>query len=141
MDTIGSRIKALRKEKNISQDELAFSLQISRQTISKWENDNVKPDIDSINLLCSYFNVTSDFLINGNTSKKEKNYNIIIYSICLVIGILTIIGVIILLVFNKGTDTPFSTINISYEVILLIIGIAFILVPLILHFKNKAKRK
>lgn len=141
MDTIGSRIKTLRKEKNISQDELAFSLQISRQTISKWENDNVKPDIDSINLLCNYFNVTSDFLINGYTSKKEKNNNIIIYSICLIVGILTIIGVIILLVFNKGSDTPASTINISYEVILLIIGIAFILVPLILHFKNKAKRK
>lgn len=141
METIGYRIKKLRKEENISQDELAFELKVSRQTISKWENDTVKPDIDSINLLCIYFNITSDYLINGNLSQSNNKSNFILYAISLIVGIITIIGVIILLIFNKGNDTPSSTINISYEVILLIIGIVFILIPIIIYFKNKHRCK
>lgn len=41
--TIGERISALRKEQGISQGELAVSLGVSRQAISKWENDQTSP--------------------------------------------------------------------------------------------------
>ena len=43
METLGDRIHNLRKENNISQEELAFALNVTRQTISRWENNSVKP--------------------------------------------------------------------------------------------------
>ena len=60
--TIGERLLKLRKEKNISQEELANELDVSRQTISKWETDQSLPDSDKIIPLCKYFGITSDEL-------------------------------------------------------------------------------
>ena len=60
--TIGERLLKLRKEKNISQEELANELDVSRQTISKWETDQSQPDFDKIIPLCEFFNITSDEL-------------------------------------------------------------------------------
>ena len=53
--TIGERIKALREERNISQETMSFEINVSRQTISKWENDSVLPDSNNISVLCKYF--------------------------------------------------------------------------------------
>ena len=63
--TIGERLLKLRKEKNISQEELANVLDVSRQTISKWETDQTTPDFDKIVPLCEYFEITSDELLSG----------------------------------------------------------------------------
>jgi transcriptional regulator with XRE-family HTH domain len=69
--TIGERLLKLRKEKNISQEELANELDVSRQTISKWETDQSLPDSDKIIPLCNYFGITSDELLTGNSNIKE----------------------------------------------------------------------
>ena len=71
--TIGFRIKALRNTKGISQEELAEVLNVSRQTISKWESDIVSPDINNIQSLSNYFNVRTDYTINGN-EKEPKSF-------------------------------------------------------------------
>ena len=54
----------LRKLKNISQEELAEKLNVSRQTISKWETGESLPDIEKTNLLAELFNVSIDDLVN-----------------------------------------------------------------------------
>lgn len=54
ISSIGTRIKELRKIKNISQEELANELSVSRQTISKWESDIVSPDINNIEMLSNF---------------------------------------------------------------------------------------
>ena len=69
--TIGERLLKLRKEKNISQEELANILDVSRQTISKWETDQSSPDFDKIVPLCEYFGITSDELLTGNSNIQE----------------------------------------------------------------------
>ncbi|MCR5482781.1 MAG: helix-turn-helix domain-containing protein [Bacilli bacterium] len=69
--TIGERLLKLRREKNISQEELANELDVSRQTISKWETDQSQPDFDKIIPLCEYFGITSDELLTGNSNIKE----------------------------------------------------------------------
>lgn len=69
--TIGERLLKLRKEKNISQEELANVLDVSRQTVSKWETDQSTPDFDKIIPLCEYFGITSDELLTGNQNIKE----------------------------------------------------------------------
>ncbi|MDR1539085.1 MAG: helix-turn-helix domain-containing protein [Clostridiales bacterium] len=60
--TLGTKLQGLRKKKNFSQEELAAQLNVSRQSVSKWELDESLPDIENIVKLSSVFNVTTDFL-------------------------------------------------------------------------------
>ena len=69
--TIGERLLKLRKERNLSQEELANVLDVSRQTVSKWETDQSMPDFDKIIPLCSYFGITSDELLTGDSNIQE----------------------------------------------------------------------
>lgn len=60
---LNDRIKELRKAFGISQVELAKALNVSKQCVSNWENDNVLPSIDMLVKLAEYFNVTTDYLL------------------------------------------------------------------------------
>lgn len=62
--TIGEKIIHLRIVNNISQDELAKMVGVSRQSLSKWENDETQPQIENIKVLCDIFKITADELIN-----------------------------------------------------------------------------
>jgi len=68
-------LKKLRKEKNISQEQLAEKLNISRQAISKWESGKAYPDIDNLILLRDIFNVSLDELIVNEKEDKGKSIN------------------------------------------------------------------
>ncbi len=61
--TIGEKIVHLRISSNISQEKLASLLDVSRQSISKWESDESVPQIDKILELCNLFKVTTDELL------------------------------------------------------------------------------
>lgn len=137
ISSIGTRIKELRKIKNISQEELANELSVSRQTISKWESDIVSPDINNIKMISNFFEVSTDYIINGKenkTSPKQNNVWIILYFI---IGIIAIIGTSILMIINKGKNSPLSTINFSYEFVLMIIGLLMVFLAVFYFFKRK----
>lgn len=56
--SIGNKIKALRRERGITQEQLAESIGISFQAVSKWENDISLPDITLVPALASYFNIS-----------------------------------------------------------------------------------
>ena len=60
---LNDRIKELRKAFGISQVELAKALNVSKQCVSNWENDNVLPSIEMLVKLAKYFNVTTDYLL------------------------------------------------------------------------------
>ncbi|MGO0907573.1 helix-turn-helix domain-containing protein [Clostridioides difficile] len=64
--TLGEKIVKLRKEYNYSQELLAERLDVSRQTISKWELDQAKPDLENIKNISNLFNTTYDYLIDEN---------------------------------------------------------------------------
>lgn len=66
--TVGERLLELRKKKGISQEEASNILNVSRQTISKWETGESCPDFDKILPLCELYEITPDELITG---KKE----------------------------------------------------------------------
>jgi len=68
-------LKKLRKEKNISQEQLAEKLNISRQAISKWESGKAYPDIDNLILLRDIFNVSLDELMVNEKTDKGKSTN------------------------------------------------------------------
>ena len=63
--TIGKRIALLRKEKGLTQEELAQHMGISPQAVSKWENDQPCPDISALPKLARLFGVTVDELLEG----------------------------------------------------------------------------
>ena len=69
--TIGDRLLKLRRERNLSQEDLANELDVSRQTISKWETNQSMPDFDKIVPLCEYFGITTDELLTGNSNIVE----------------------------------------------------------------------
>ncbi len=67
---IGERIYGLRKEKGLSQEELAEKLGVSRQSVSKWESGNVMPDIDKAVAMSELFGVTTDYLLTGKKAEQ-----------------------------------------------------------------------
>lgn len=96
---LNAQIKKYRTELKLSQEELAEKVYVTRQTISNWENGKSYPDIHSLLLLSSLFNVSLDQLIKGDikTMKeiiseqevKEFNYYGNIFSIHFVLLILS----------------------------------------------------
>lgn len=77
--TIGQKITKLRIQKGITQEELAERLDVSRQSISKWEMDSALPQIDKVLMLCEFFGVTADELLRDEveikTALKAKTHN------------------------------------------------------------------
>ena len=63
--TIGKRIAALRRGKNLKQDDLAQMLEVSPQAVSKWENDQTCPDISLLPKLAKILGVSVDELLSG----------------------------------------------------------------------------
>lgn len=57
------RLKELRKEKQLSQAQLAKELQVSQRSISSWETGFRQPDFETLEQLAKYFNVTTDYLL------------------------------------------------------------------------------
>ena len=75
---LADRIQTLRKQKGLSQEELADKLGVSRQSISKWESEQSIPEMDKIILMSDIFEVTTDYLLKGiePTEKSSKGYKI-----------------------------------------------------------------
>ncbi len=69
---ISSQIKKYRAEQNLSQEELAEKVYVSRQTISNWENEKSYPDVHSLILLSSVFEISLDQLIKGDIEEMRR---------------------------------------------------------------------
>ena len=84
---IGTRIKKYREYQNMSQNELALKVFVSRQTISNWETNKSYPDIKSLMMLSNIFNVSLDDFIKEDVEEmrnvidkgKVKQFNVMSY--------------------------------------------------------------
>lgn len=72
MESFGTRLADLRREHNLTQNDIADRLNISAQAVSKWENDLTSPDIDTLLKLADIFDITVDELLGKK--KKETLY-------------------------------------------------------------------
>ncbi len=70
MEDIGKRIKDLRLEHTMTQDDLAEQLHVTRQTVSAWECGKANPDVETLMRLASIFEVDINLLLYGE--KKEQ---------------------------------------------------------------------
>lgn len=70
--SIGNRISNLRKQNRYSQEYLAAQLGISRQAVSKWENDLTAPDTENLILLANLFGVSVEYLATGTEPEHHS---------------------------------------------------------------------
>lgn len=73
---LSEKLRKLRKEKGLSQEEFANQINVSRQSVSKWENEEAKPDVDKIKEIVKKFNINYDYLLNDEFEVKEITTNI-----------------------------------------------------------------
>ena len=72
---LGNQIKKYRSELQISQEQLADRIYVSRQTISNWENEKSYPDVNSLVLLSEVFQTSIDKLIKGDIEIMKEKIN------------------------------------------------------------------
>ena len=119
---LGENIKKYRKENNMSQDDLAEKLNVTRQSVSLWENDQTQPSLDSIIAMAKLFNVSTDVLMTGqaiggasasnpnppreeNPKKNKKKITVIVAA---VLGALLLAGAALLVahLLKKDPASP-----------------------------------
>lgn len=66
---LNKNIKKLRLSRNISQVELARRLNVSKQSVSNWENDNIQPSIEMLVKIANCLDVSTDYLLGLSTKK------------------------------------------------------------------------
>lgn len=64
--TLGQKLKEIRKRFGLSQEQLAEIMNVSRQAITKWENDGGIPDVSNLQELSKVFGITVDYLLNDD---------------------------------------------------------------------------
>ena len=79
MTSIGERIYDLRNRNNMSQGNLADKLDVSRQTISKWENNMCLPEAEKLLQLSEIFGVSIDYIMKGDTESQPTQEPVYIY--------------------------------------------------------------
>ena len=116
METIGKTIALLRKEKGMTQNELAEKMNVTDKAVSKWERDISCPDINTISKLADILDVSVEELLKVKNKdylndKNKDLINLILKAIIIAMGI----AVLVLNVLNK--------IDIRSSIIMLSIGI------------------
>lgn len=135
---IGEKIYNLRKKKNLSQEDLASILNVSRQTISKWETGESNPELDKIVPICNFFEISTDEFLKGKDIvyerkllKEQKKNKALTFSLCLIIfGIMVMIST--LLEEVQVSDSIIS--------VIVMLGLTLIGVLLIYYFMSTPKK-
>ncbi|MBP3399269.1 MAG: helix-turn-helix transcriptional regulator [Erysipelotrichaceae bacterium] len=74
---LGKKIYEQRIKKNLSQEDLANLLNVSRQSVSKWENNNTVPDLEKMIKLSEIFEISLDELVKGEKSSSNHNVQVV----------------------------------------------------------------
>ena len=129
MKSIGETIASLRKQKGMTQNELAEKMNVTDKAVSKWERDLSCPDINTISKLADILDVSVEELLkakkkdNSNTKMKDL-INLIFRAVALAMGI----AVVILNILNQ--------IDVKSSIIMLGIGIVSIAIYLLDNKEN-----
>lgn len=111
----GEQIKSIRKKENLTQEQFAMKLNVSRQAVSNWENNKNLPDIGMLILMSNVFQISLDQLIKGDnhmnnmtekvikdgSETRRAKYNMISSVIG---GILLLIGVMLLVIKGMSVE-------------------------------------
>ena len=111
---ISKRIYELRKKKQVSQEELANNLNVSRQAVSKWESNQTLPDLEKVVLMSEFFGVSTDYILTGKdksgdyvlSTDQQMNKNWSAKKLGILVSLVSLICIIILCILGsvKGGD-------------------------------------
>ena len=139
--TIGDRLLKLRRERNLSQEDLANELDVSRQTISKWETNQSMPDFDKIVPLCKYFSITTDELLTGSKDIIEAQATDVKSNFARNIAIsvmIYIISLVALIICSAGFNEPIIGVSTFFILIALATGL---IVYNSIYYKKESKEE
>lgn len=126
---VSKNLRRLRKEKSLTQEQVADALHITRQAISNWENDKTQPDLSSLEALAEFFGVEIEELLYGEkrqvgTEVDTERQSFKIRIILSVVGAV-FIGIGLVLIFvNFWREFPFP-VRAVFSVLPLLVGQAF----------------
>ena len=104
---IGEKISNNRKKLNMSQEELASKVGVSRQAVSKWETGESIPDIENLVEIGKTFNVSLDFLINDSLEDNDDfTHGKIDYKMKFFLYLFMITGIMIFIGFSVKNNYP-----------------------------------
>lgn len=139
--TIGIRIEKERKRLKLTQEELAAALNVSRQSISKWEQDAVMPDLENIINLSKVLGVSVEYLTMGKENDNSVKLSIKDY-IAVGIGIIFVIFSLVMIIINRDSLSQTSSIiYLNGYQLLAVIGICLIIFGIVIVYKRKNERK
>lgn len=156
MNSLGEKLHLLRKQAGYSQEELAYKVDVTRQTVSLWESNSLIPKADKLKMLCEIFNVSSDYLLfdsateqrlgnqidttgktygklesdNTQTKKKTKNKVLKVAATLLAVFLLCLIVLVCLMVINTpdGGYESVTAIRVNQDALLWLIIIVSVIV-------------
>lgn len=137
---IGEKLYELRRKNNLSQEEVAEKLNVSRQTVSKWETNQSQPDFDKIIPICNLFRISTEELLTGKKQDKiigENSKNktkALVISISTFLYFLAVIFIILADSFNLDS-------NLVVSIFLFIIAVSTCLLIFYFVSINKDKKE
>lgn len=155
MNSVKDKIYKLRKRQGLSQEELGFEIDVSRQTISKWELGTSEPDLKNLKALSTYFKVDLNYFLSDEieveavitkatqdiVNEKPKHKNLLKYKVGIIVSILLIaisifgIALIVfaqLLSFNKEIGDEIISEGSIYDSKLLLVILLFIFISILI---------
>lgn len=107
---IGDKIYKFRKSKNLSQEEFANSLGVTRQIVSKWESNQSVPGVDKLKKISDVYNIPYNELLEGTGYENKKKYDIKKYVLLFVLMIIfqVIFILIVSMISNKNMEDNYK---------------------------------
>lgn len=134
----GENMQFLRKQKGMTQEDLAEQMAVSRQTVSKWESDQSFPETDKLIALCDLFGCSMDALLRGDvresfledTAGYDKHYNQFTMRICG--GVTLVLFGLFALLFSYGVYWS-ETVSVLLFFALLVMAVAVFIIAGLSH--------
>lgn len=127
--TLGNNIVKIRKDNNMSQEEFAEVFNVTRQTISNWENSKSYPDIQTLIKISDNFNISLDVLLKEDielvknidvkvkeTDKYKKILKIMIYILAILISVFCLVTIIFI-----------AKITVKWKIVLTVVVLSWII--------------
>lgn len=136
--SLGENLQFLRKKNDITQEQLAEKLEVSRQSVSKWESDTTYPEMEKLVQLCQMFHLSMDDLLQKNVSsiyvedKAHYDNHMNLFSKMITLGIGLILFGISLMMFMDGMGIREDLCTVAF-LIFLVVAVAIIVVMGIRH--------
>ena len=130
---LSKQIIRIRKLNNLTQEELANDLNVTRQAVSKWERNISLPDLETIKLISNKYNISIDSLMNNDVIDEEEPISIKKYIFYLIIFSIPILGFIYLIIQAYVNDN-INIRNLAKAILIIIISIIIIFIVLYFAF-------